>query len=379
MRVVHFRKRFSVLSETFVYDYITGLERHGVDNHVVTLQSQNTDCRPFSKVHVLRRPGRLHPSRVATYVMARLRPPAADGSSWPVLRRRLRHLTERLSPDVIHAHFGPEGVLVSPVALQLRIPLVVTFYGSDISRLPRDGPWRTRRANSARRYGDCDVVRHVHDAVRLVARRGGFTSCISAAILARRPPGGGSIPCATHQRRASRREERAPLTLSRVQAYRAGSSDLRLTIIATDRLRSRLEALVRELSLESRVSLLGAHPSRETIERMRHADAFVLCSKTAANGDKEGTPTVLVEAQSIGLPCVATRHAGIPEMIPRDNHRFLAPEADVDGIADCMASLVACTESELRRTSELGRAHVSDHFNLSTEVRTLAAIYHARP
>ena len=48
---------------------------------------------------------------------------------------------------------------------------------------------------------------------------------------------------------------------------------------------------------------------------MAAADLLVAPSKVAPSGDKEGTPTVILEAMASGLPVLATRHAGIPEMV----------------------------------------------------------------
>jgi glycosyltransferase involved in cell wall biosynthesis len=108
---------------------------------------------------------------------------------------------------------------------------------------------------------------------------------------------------------------------------------------------------------------------------MANADAFVLCSKTATNGDQEGTPAVLIEAQSLGLPCVATTHAGIPEMIPPENHRLLAGEGDIAGIAERLRWLICSPKTVVDDITLRGRSFVREKFDLVTQVSNLRSVY----
>jgi glycosyltransferase involved in cell wall biosynthesis len=378
MRVLHFRKKFSVLSEIYIYDYIVGLERQGVSNHVVTLTRQHADSRPFDKVHVVSGPGRFHPSRVMTYVIGRLRENARDGSSWPVLRRRLRQLTARLSPDVIHAHCGPEAVLIAPVALALRIPLVVTFYGSDISRLPRHESWRTRYAQLWR---EAAAVTALSQDMRTDAVALGCPPDLLHVVHLGRDLASTPSPTVSHPVRRFISVGRLVEKKGHADAVRAlgriamNRPDVHLTIIGDGPLRSPLERLVHELRLTGHVSLLGAQPITHTLEQMRRADAFILCSKAADDGDKEGTPAVLLEAQLIGLPCVATRHAGIPETIPLENHRLLATEGSVEEISERLSWLVGSTTATIDAIVTRGRQFVAEQFDLGTQVAHLRTIY----
>ena len=64
-------------------------------------------------------------------------------------------------------------------------------------------------------------------------------------------------------------------------------------------------------------------------------DIFVLPSRTASDGDREGIPAVLMEAMSHHKPVISTRHTGIPELVPET----LVEENDVDGLAEAIAYL----------------------------------------
>jgi colanic acid/amylovoran biosynthesis glycosyltransferase len=64
-------------------------------------------------------------------------------------------------------------------------------------------------------------------------------------------------------------------------------------------------------------------------------------SITARNGEAEGIPNALKEAMAMGLPVVATRHAGIPELVEDGVSGLLSHERDVDALSDCLAVLCA--------------------------------------
>ena len=377
MRVVHLCKAFSKRSETFIYDYVTELERQGLDNYVLANRRVNAEERPFRKVTVVPWPSVWNPRRVGQRLLEVLQVDGG-GASWRARWPGAAEAAETQAPDALHAHFGRLGVKAVPIAQQLGCPLVVTFYGYDISQLPRQARWRAAyrtiwqhagavvvlseemKAQAVRLGAPADRVRVIHLARDLDA----------FAYRAPKPP-------VTHWISVGRlTEKKGHLDAIRaVERVRRQGTDIRLQIIGEGPQRQALERSIRQHGLESVVELLGTRPNAEVAARLRASDAFLLCSKTASSGDREGTPTVLIEAQAVGLPCVSTRHAGIPEMIPAANHRFLAPEGDVDAIAACIRTVQACSAEELRRCAAAGRAQIEAAFSLTEEARKLHALY----
>ena len=142
IRVAHLCKAFSKRSETFVYDYVTELERQGVDNHVVANRRVNPEERPFEDVTVVPWPALWNPRRMGYRLLEVLGLDGTLDSSWRELWPGAEEEIGRIAPDVLHAHFGRPGVKAVPVAERLGRPLVVTFYGYDISKLPRERRWR---------------------------------------------------------------------------------------------------------------------------------------------------------------------------------------------------------------------------------------------
>jgi colanic acid/amylovoran biosynthesis glycosyltransferase len=150
---------------------------------------------------------------------------------------------------------------------------------------------------------------------------------------------------------------------------------LQLNIIGDGNDRPKLESYIRSNGLKDHVTMLGRLPHPKVVEYLQASDVFVLNSKTASSGDKEGTPTVLVEAQAAGLPCISTFHSGIPEIIPKGNHQLLAKEGDVEQITSNMMNLLNAPEEEVLEISRRGRKRVEEAFDVAGEAGKLINLY----
>ncbi len=122
--------------------------------------------------------------------------------------------------------------------------------------------------------------------------------------------------------------------------------------------RERLSSLARTSS--ARVRFEG-HVAFERKSALLHAaDAFVLPSVLEAGGRREGIPTALLEAMSAGLPIVATRTGGIPDLVRDGREGILVPPRRPDAIADAIGSLARDPE-RARALGEAARARASRH------------------
>jgi len=101
---------------------------------------------------------------------------------------------------------------------------------------------------------------------------------------------------------------------------------VRLQVVGDGPLRHAYELLARELKIDGRVEFLGYLPKPDLAERMRRADLFVLASRF------ENNPCVVLEAMASGLPVVATRVGGLPELVDEDTG-LLAEPRDPESVA----------------------------------------------
>ena len=109
-------------------------------------------------------------------------------------------------------------------------------------------------------------------------------------------------------------------------------SRLELDLIGDGPLRPELEQAAQDLP----VRFLGWQSPEAVGQAMEDALALMVPSRTAASGDAEGLPTVVLEAQARGLLVVATRHAGIPEAVSDGQNGVLVPEGDPAALGDAL-------------------------------------------
>jgi glycosyltransferase involved in cell wall biosynthesis len=130
--------------------------------------------------------------------------------------------------------------------------------------------------------------------------------------------------------------------------------DWRLTHIGGGELSGALAARATELGLSGRIEWRGKRDQTEVIAALRGADLFVLPSKIADDGDRDGLPNVLMEAASQKLPILSTRVSAIPEFIEDGVHGRLVAPGDPAGLA---AALEELARDAPRREAMAGAAY----------------------
>jgi len=150
--------------------------------------------------------------------------------------------------------------------------------------------------------------------------------------------------------------------------------DIIYRIVGDGPLKDELMSLAEELGIEDCVKFMGNVEDEELLKLYKESHIFILPSVTASDGDQEGIPVVLMEAQAMGLPVISTYHSGIPEVVIDGKSGFLVPEKDVDALAEKMEFLVEHPElwSEMGRH---GREFVEKHYDIRRLNKRLVEIY----
>ncbi len=134
----------------------------------------------------------------------------------------------------------------------------------------------------------------------------------------------------------------------------------RLTHIGGGPMLAALKATARTLGLAERVEWRGPQAQAAVLEAYRGADIFALPCRLGADGDRDGLPNVLLEAQSQKLACVSTRISGIPELIQHDVTGLLVEPRAIDALAAALGRLIADPRLR-RRLGENGFARAVQH------------------
>ncbi|AWN34568.1 glycosyltransferase family 4 protein [Methylobacterium radiodurans] len=145
-----------------------------------------------------------------------------------------------------------------------------------------------------------------------------------------------------------------------------------LTLIGGGEMRAATEARAAALGLGQRVAFRGARAQPAVIAAMREADLFVLPTKPAPGGDRDGLPNVLMEAASQDLPILATAFAGTPEFIASGTHGLLVPPGDPAALAEALARL-ARDPALRRRLAGAARTRLVADFALDPGIDLIAA------
>ena len=145
-------------------------------------------------------------------------------------------------------------------------------------------------------------------------------------------------------------------------------------IIGGGILKETLQAQISALHLEDSVVLLGEQTSQNIYKKFKQADIFVLPSVTATNGDREGIPVVLLEAQAMQIPVISTFHTGIPEGLQDNITGYLVPEKDVTALANKMEALLLNPEKRVKM-GLAGHKFITDQFNQTVVLDQLENIF----
>ena len=289
---------------------------------------------------------------------------------------------QKLGAQLIHAHFAIDGVLALPLVKKLKLPLIVTLHGYDVTRSDMEHQRsRIGRLYLGRRrnlWEQAALFLCVSDFIQAKAIEAGFPG----HKLRRHYIGVNQ----TEFRRTGEPPDRATvlfvgrlvekkgcdLLIRALSIVKQALPDVLLTIVGDGPMRGSLEKLAKNLGVKCR--FLGPCPSEQIKEMLQRATVFCVPSRTAIGGDSEGLGMVFLEAQAMGVPVVSSFHGGIPEAVIHGETGLLAPEGDYRVLANHLQLLLR--EEDLRLLyGARGTQWVRESFDLELQTRGLEDVY----
>jgi glycosyltransferase involved in cell wall biosynthesis len=146
-------------------------------------------------------------------------------------------------------------------------------------------------------------------------------------------------------------------------------------IIGGGELHAALTNLIQQNNLQDRVKLLGAKTQQEVAQLLAQADCYVQPSVIQPNGKMEGIPVALMEAMAYGLPVIATKISGIPELVQPGKSGTLVPERSAVDLAEAITQVFNHPETA-KPMAAAGRQLVLSEFNLNTTCAELSNLFH---
>jgi colanic acid/amylovoran biosynthesis glycosyltransferase len=362
-RVLHVVGRFLQRTETFIYTIVTN--HRDYEPSVLCQSRLYADEFPCERVYVHPKPQSKR--RVGWWVDASVER-ATGRSPW---RRAVENLLADLAPDVVHAHFGPTGCDLVDITAAAGIPLVTSLYGVDAAVLPYKAQWRDAY-NRLFAAGSLFLAEAPEMRTKVIAAGAPPERTVIQPIaidLTRYPQWApGTAPRVLF---AGRFIEKKGLFDAIAAFDRAllQQPSARLTIVGDGPDEADARALVGGLACAPAVEFVGSKPHAELMQMLARATVLIHPSVTAVDGDSEGgAPTILLEAQAIGTPIVATRHADIPNVAPEGAGVRLCDEHDVDGLGRALAAALASPQPS-------SSAHVAAHHAAPHAMAQLETVY----
>ncbi len=283
------------------------------------------------------------------------------------------HAARSSGVNVLHGHFGSGGHAALVAARRLRLPLVTAFHGNDVYgarptaflRLFREGTLFTCVGPAA---GE-ELMRRGCPPERLHVVPVGVALEDFDFAPTDAP---GSAPVFLQVGRLVTKKG-VDLSIRALGRLRDEWPDARLVIVGDGPERPALERLAAEAGVQSQVRFLGARPHDEVRRLIRQAHIGLQPSRCAENGDREGTPTVIIEFQAAGLDLIASDHADIPSIVPDPDQ--LVSEGAVDALAARMRERLAEAPDARLRRLVAAREHVEQRHDARRIARTLTELY----
>jgi len=402
MKIAFIVTSFPNLSETFILNQITGLLHLGYEVEIFANSNPNQDkvhpnveaCRLMERTHYFNMPANkvkrvlkalgllianFHKAPGRLLRALNVFKYGRDALSLRLLYALIPFLGREQEYDIIHCHFGPNGNLGARLKqLGIQGTLVTTFHGHD-TRLGIEKGGHIYQ--NLFEDGDCFIAVSDYNYKNLI----NFGLDENKIIY---HPVGIDLDKFIYKWQSEPSKDTKPikvLTIARlveikglqygIQAIRKLLEQhpeliLEYNIIGDGPLKGNLEGLIQELMLGKFVHLLGPRGQKQVVQSLQQSHIFLLPSIAESFG------VVLLEAQAVGLPIVATSVGGTSQAIIDGKSGFLVPERDVDALAEKLQYLIEHPElwPDMGRA---GREFVEEHYDIKKLNRRLVEIYEA--
>jgi len=302
------------------------------------------------------------------------------GTPWQITRaesEKMRAILRGTEASLLHIFFGNVAVHMLPMIRLSEVPVVISFHGADVAGQIASPGFEDARGEMFRR------ARLVMCRSEQLAEKVGALGCCASKLrimrtvlppvqgFPRTPPADGGW----HIVQASRLVRKKGIAT----ALRAFAGFLKIhpnaifTIAGEGPLEEELRGVASSLGISGSVEFPGFLPQAALVRLYAGAHIFVHPSETVG-GDVEGIPNSLLEAMASGLPCVATDHGGIPEVIQNGITGMLCKEGDWQGISAALLRLA--DEPELHaHVSMAGSEFANKEFSAEKQIANVERLY----
>ena len=378
-KVLHYLYNFSLGSETFVYDLIKSLNRTGHKNYVLTNRRSLKKERPMRRVFSINDNG---------FYLKRIIRKLGLISNYIFLDfRQVDKIIDEVKPDIIHAHFGPNGLIMYDYLIKSNsnIPLVISFHGTDVLSLPWNNKNYYRLLMRMLKSGNCYNVTCTKFLKQKLIELGVSKDNVFITNNSCQ------FPVIKKYRTSSiRLSEKKVVVLSvgrlikwkghkylleGFSLFNKQHNNSELIIVGEGAEKSYLVKLASTLGISDNVRFLGYIPHKSIVDIMKYSDIFIQPSIVDTETKQcESFGLTVLEAINAGLPVIVTNTGGLPELIGSESNCYkIVREKDPVSISHAILDIV---NSNINVNSLLSNAsRISARFSVVKQINSIVSIY----
>ncbi|MEA5600341.1 glycosyltransferase family 4 protein [Nostoc sp. UHCC 0252] len=404
VRIGYILKRYPRYSETFVVNEILAHEAAGLDIEIFALRPpcdthfQNIISQVRASVNYIRKPiqGRMSESlnsltpTAASYFWAELQEASkvipdfwsklafAQGeqastvyqAAWLAREARLKKITH------FHAHFGTVATSVARLASHFTgIPYTFTAHAKDIfheSVELEDMQRKLKDAATVVTVSDYNLnyLQKTYGAKRIQRIYNGLDlRQLEYSSPVDRPPLILSVSRLIEKKGLS-------ILIDACAILKRINCDFQCQIVGTGSLEPVLQQKIQDLGLQSTVEIVGPRPQNDVFKLVQQAAVFAAPYIIGQDGNRDGLPTVLLEAMALGTPCISTDVTGIPELVRDRQTGLIVPQHDAEQLAIALQQLLSNPALRVK-LSKQARQLIESEFDIHRNSAELRAIFDA--
>ncbi len=277
----------------------------------------------------------------------------------PAFSKKINKVIDSFKPDIIHAHFGYESIILLDNLKNTKCPVFVTFHGYDASEMLRKKSYIKKLNILFEKFKVTPLYVATETCKDLInagvsMSHGKLLYCgINTDYF---------VPSATNlnenekftflQISSFAEKKGHTYTLKAFQKFLQSienKNKYRLILAGGGAFLEHIKNETKQLGLDDYVQFTGMITYKETFPLLQTANVFLHHSVTAMDGGKEGIPTSIMEAMAMELPVISTLHAGIPELVEDGVNGYLVHEKDIDAYARRMKDSITWKKLPVNR------------------------------
>lgn len=302
------------------------------------------------------------------------------GLGYQLRKQAIKKYFERHNIQAVLAEYGPTGIYLMEICEELNIPLTVHFHGYDAYRYVTLEKYAEKYKTLFQKAATIIAVSKDMEAqlLALGAKKETLAYCPYGPNddLFTYHDAGQNPPTLLAVGRFTQKKS-PQLTIKAFAEAAKQVDNLKLVMLGDGPLWEECKDLAKTLGISNRITFFGRATHEEVSQQIQKSRAFIQHSVRAKDGDSEGTPVAILEASASGLPIIATRHAGIKDVVIEGKTGFLVDEQDWQG----MIAPIVKIAKEPKLATKMGKAaadRVRQHFSMNRHITQLWQIIESK-